>query len=414
MEHFVTGVEFGDERISVIHANIAEDGSINVLSFASKPSRGTVFKGEIIDVNGICGILKDVMDESEKMLPYTLDRGDQRVFCLTNDHRIVSKQASASVQIKSSNKKITQDDIDEVTDRAEHNIFLSDMEQIAAFDGCFFIDDVVRESKVLGKIADKLTARPHIIFAPKKQIETIRCIFDELGFERSASPLFSPIAASFATLTHDEREHGALLFDFGYGVCSYAFIFKDGILLSGSIPVGVNNVINDLSVGLELPIEFCNTFIRENRRKQLHDNNQNFVEYQSANKVRKIPRTSFERVIDFRLLETFTLMNDILKKENLINVAPDLTIVLTGAGSLISEAPDTMKSVFSLPVRCGLSLKSSGVEISSFMPEPCCAALLGLVKEIEEFNYETGKRSPLTELFSGFGNKIINVIKSIG
>ena len=74
----ITGIEFGTDKICVIHGRPDQNGNIEVLSFASLPSRNSVVKGTIIDQNAVLNILKSVLDESEKGLGWKFSRTEQQ------------------------------------------------------------------------------------------------------------------------------------------------------------------------------------------------------------------------------------------------------------------------------------------------------------------------------------------------
>ena len=52
----ITGIEFGTDKICVIHGRPDQNGNIEVLSFASRPSKNSVVKGTIVDQNAALSI----------------------------------------------------------------------------------------------------------------------------------------------------------------------------------------------------------------------------------------------------------------------------------------------------------------------------------------------------------------------
>ena len=62
-QNIITGIEFGTDKICVIHGRPDQNGNIEVLSFASQPSRNSVVKGTIVDQNAALNILKSVDDK---------------------------------------------------------------------------------------------------------------------------------------------------------------------------------------------------------------------------------------------------------------------------------------------------------------------------------------------------------------
>ena len=253
---------------------------------------------------------------------------------------------------------------------------------IQVYDSSFLLDGTKRTFNPIGCLAEKLTAVIHIVFADKKRIDMVQTILRELGFE-SGYPIFVPFADAYGVLTQDERNQGTLLLDYGAGVCSYLLLYKEGVLLSGSIPVGVNNVANDLAVALELPYEYCQKFLRESKLETLRGEGKNYVEYKvssgGAEKIRRIPLDSFEKVIDLRQREIFNLLKKELERTGMSTYLRN-GVVMTGGGSLIESAPATMANVMNVPVRCGEAMNVTGALSAFRSPMPCYSAILGLVK----------------------------------
>ena len=54
--------------------------------------------------------------------------------------------------------------------------------------------------------------------------------------------MLNPIANSEAILTQEEKDGGVCLIDFGAGVTSYSVFQEEGIIRSGVIPMGGDDV----------------------------------------------------------------------------------------------------------------------------------------------------------------------------
>ena len=377
----ITGIEFGTDKICVIHGRPDQNGNIEVLSFASHPSRNSVVKGTIVDQNAALNILKSVLDESEKGLG-RFSRSEQQVYFLVNGMHVSSRFGEGTVLNYNEDKKITAAHVQKAIESAKNLAVSTDLVNIQVYDSSFLLDGTKRSFNPIGSLAEKLTAVIHIVFADKKRIDMAQTILRELGFE-SGYPVFVPLADAYGVPTQDERSQGTLIFDYGAGVCSYVLLYREGVLLSGSIPVGVNNVANDLSVALELPYEFCQKFLRESKLETLRGEGKNYVEYKTSvggsEKIRRIPLDSFEKVIDLRQRETFNLLKNELERTGTFTYLRN-GVVMTGGGSMIESAPATMANVMNVPVRCGEAMNVTGALSAFRSPMPCYSAILGLIK----------------------------------
>jgi len=412
----ITGIEFGTDKICVIHAMPDQNGNIEVLSFASLPSKNSVVKGTVIDQNAALGILKSVLEESEKGLGWKFSRADQQVYFLINGMHVSSRFGEGTVLNCNADRKITEAHVRKAVDNAKNLAISTDMENIQVYDSSFLIDGTKRTFNPIGMIGEKLTAIIHIIFAEKKRIDMVQAILRELGFEYGY-PIFTPLADAYGVLTQDERSQGTLLFDCGAGVCSYVLLYKEGVLLSGAIPVGTNNIANDLSIALELPYEFCQKFLRESTLKRLRDEGKNYLEYKvssgGVDKIRRIPLDSFERVMDLRQRETFSLLRQELERAKMLRYLRN-SIVMTGGGSLIDSAPAIMMNVMGVPVRCGETMNVTGALSSFRNPMPCYAAILGLVKHAAALEEDSPSGGGLRRTVVHATDQFLDGLKSLG
>lgn len=413
----ITGIEFGTDKICAIHGRPDQNGNIEVLSFASLPSRNSVVKGMIVDQNAALNILKSVLEESEKGLG-RFSRSEQHVYFLVNGMHVSSRFGEGTVLNYNEDRKITAAHVQNAIENAKNLAVSTDLVNIQVYDSSFLLDDTKRSFNPIGSLAEKLTAYIHIVFADKKRIDMVQTILRELGFE-SGYPVFVPMADAYGVPTQDERAQGTLLFDYGAGVCSYVLLYREGVMLSGSIPAGANNVANDLSVALELPYEYCQRFLRESTLETLRGEGRNYVEYKvsangAADRIRRIPLDSFEKVIDLRQREIFTLLKKELERSNKLMFLRN-GVVMTGGGSMIGSAPATMANVMNVPVRCGEVMNVTGALSAFRSPMPCYSAILGLVKHaaaLEEDSRSTGNGLGRTMIHAT--DQFIQGLKTLG
>ena len=187
--------------------------------------------------------------------------------------------------------------------------------------------------------------------------------------------------------------------------------------MSGTIPTGVNNVANDLSVALELPYDYCQKFLRESTLAKLRNEGKNYVEYMVSNggadKIRRIPLDSFEKVMDLRQRETFTILKKEIDRANMSGYLRN-SIVMTGGGSMIDSAPLIMMNVMNLPVRCGEAMNVTGALSSFRSPMPYYSAILGLVKHAAALEEDSPSGGGLQRTVVQATDQLIDKIKYLG
>ena len=181
------------------------------------------------------------------------------------------------------------------------------------------LDGHKRVRNPIDMIAHKLEVYIHAVYCKTNQIENFYSLIRDAGFDDDPAPVFSGIASAYGVLTEEEKESGALLLDMGAGTCEYLAIFNMGILASGVLPIGIEHLANDLSLGLDLHISDCRKLLYDGTLNEHLHARKAFIDIQTGpGSLRKIPLTSFEKIIDLRLRETFQIIHDKLAAQNIL------------------------------------------------------------------------------------------------
>lgn len=386
-----TVVELGTSKICVLHGTCDKAGNAELLGIGQRPSEGAIVKGTITDYNCVLKNLEAALEDADKSANTVAGRG--KVYFLMSGSSLTSRQGEGNVIIYDTDHRVKSSHMAEAIKKAQNISISPDQENFGIFGSYFTINSTHRIKNPLDQHAETLNAYVHLISGSRKLINTYLGLVSELGFERGAIPVFSGVASAYGTLSSDEREYGTLLVDFGAGVCDYLVVHNDGILLSGVLPIGVDNLANDLSIGLDLSMDYCRKFLRDNTLEGLRERAQSIVEIPgiTADKTRKIPLLSFEKIIDMRLRELFTIIKEQVDGAQLAHLLRAGT-VLCGGGAMIPSAMEIMHNVMGNHVRraepFGISGAMTGVDRS-----PAHASVLGLLKYAAELESGTQQGS---------------------
>lgn len=375
----ITVIEFGTDKIRVLHGHSDGEGGAQISAFAEAPSEGSVIKGAIADHAKAGRILGEVLDRTESTMAVNDD--DRLVLFLLNGAVVNSCRGEGTVMLHDGGK-VEPRHVEDVLMKAHGITLPPGMVSFNSFDGFFVLDRRSRVKYPVGQEAHQLDAYLHILTTEQRVLDQVHNLMYNLGFERKGEPLFTGIASAFGVLRKDEREQGALLIDFGHGACNYVLVCTEGIYLSGVLGVGVSHVANDLAIGLDLPYDFCLKFLRENRISKMREADMAFLEYTVSvtGKKRRIPLDSFERIVDLRLREIYSVIQAKVREKNL-NSCMTAGVVLCGGGAVLERSLEHAKNVFSdSAVRIGEPFGVSGSMTGLEMPPPCYAAILGALK----------------------------------
>ena len=377
-KNLITCLEFGTHSIRALHGTCDKAGNPVVLGVGQAPADGSVCKGEIIQPRQAAAALERALSDADKSAGIVYER--RCVHCIVNGPGIVSRQGEGQVFIYADDHKIHQQHIVEAVNKAQNLVLPPDQVFLGSFDSYFLLDSCTRVSDPEGMTASRLDAFLHIFSMSGKQMETIHAILREQGFEDRIELVFSPVAAAYGVLQEREKEDGVLLIDMGAGVTSYIVVRRDGILASGALPVGTDNIANDLSIGLDLGIDQCRKMLMDPKLSRKIRSGEPYIETGGpvSGTKRKIPVGSYERIIDLRLQEIFSILRERLDPRT---CTPQLEtgIVFCGGGSMIPAARKNLEEIMRMQVRHGLPVGFSGAMTELENPVRN-AALLGLLK----------------------------------
>ena len=378
-KNMITCVEIGTSKICALHGTRDKAGNPVVLGFGQTSPEGSVCKSDITDFHTVTNALEKALGDADQSAGHDFDR--KNVYCVMNGPGIFSRQGEGNVVIYDADHKIKQNHIDEAVRKAQSLSLPPDQVHLNSFDSYFLLDSCRIRQNPLGAQANRLDAYLHIVSAERSRVEMIRAILKELGFEGDISCVFSGIASAYAALRTDEKKQGVLLIDMGAGVTDYLLVQKDGILASGVLPVGTENVANDLSIGLM---------------------------------KRRIPIGSFEKIIELRLRETFSIIREQLEARGLVSKI-ETGVVFCGGGAAIPAASEALRGVMGMHVRKGETLGVSGAMSGMEIPYRY-TSLLGLLKfasDVENSAAAEGGLRKVGDVLEEFGESFFRKVKDV-
>jgi cell division protein FtsA len=263
------------------------------------------------------------------------------------------------MQIASEDGSVTREDIIGLLSMAKNLAVCKDEQIIDVIPRQYFVNEVKIQGNPEGRKAKTLGMESQIAVARIAPVQRImRCIAD-LGIELDGF-IVEALALPELVLTNSEKSGGALIIDVGGMVTDISF-FKNGRLyFNDSIPVGGHHLANDLAIGLELPFQTAENFIRQNTIPSLSEINEDETVSITTDdgEEKSFGITSASEIIEARVLEILSLSSAMIDKNN-INPAEDSSIlVISGKGLIgIGAVPEYARRIFGLPLKLVSEIK---------------------------------------------------------
>ncbi|MFH1601835.1 MAG: cell division protein FtsA [Candidatus Shapirobacteria bacterium] len=405
----ISSVDIGSTKITTLVSQyFLEEDQINVIGVSSSRARG-IRKGQIVDIEEATESVTRSVEGAERMAGLSI----KEVVAGVSAPHISSLNSSGVVAVADPKGEINQSDIDRVVEAARAISLPGTSEILHVIPRHFTVDGQEGILDPAGMTGVRLEVETNIIISSLPAMRNLtRCLTD-VGLTID-SLVFSGLATGEAILTETEKELGVILVDIGGAVTSLTIYTENFPCFIRVLPVGSDNVTNDLAIGLRLSLEQAERLkihlskdqkekeeLKEKKtsKKTKKEKDEDEFSLRKAGIVqeeeRKISRLStVEGIIRPRLDEIFSLLKEEIRESSFGGTTP-AGVVLTGGGAHLVEIKKSCQQVLGLPVRIGSPKPVSG--LVDEIADPSFASALGLVS----YAVKTGSGSAVKKSLPG-------------
>jgi cell division protein FtsA len=289
------------------------------------------------------------------------------------------------------NREVTPEDVEEVIQAAQSIDLPQDQMILHVIPQEFVVDNLRGVQQPIGMSGVRLEAHVQLITAQRSQVQNLLRCFENLGIEVSGV-LYQGLASAEAVLTPEEKDLGVLIIDLGGGTTDFAVIQENVLKYVGSIPVGGENLTNDLAIGLRTTKTEAERIKIEKGvclRELVDEQEEVEVPGVGARPSRRISRKVLAEILELRMREILELIDQNISKhidKSLLTGGA----VLTGGSALLPGLIYLTDQILDLPTRIGypVKLKGLGEEIN----HPQFATAVGmLVYAFQNYQVEETK-----------------------
>ena len=368
----IVGLDIGTTKICAIVGEIKEEGNIDIIGVGCHPAYG-IRKGVVINVEDTVNTIKRAVEEAEEMAGCEI----RSVYASISGTHIQSINSQGVIALK--HREVTKGDIKKVMEMAKTISLPPETEIIDVLPQEFIVDDHAGIKDPIGVAGVRLEVRVHVITASVSCIQTlIKCI-QRAGLD-VIDIILQPLAASEAVLTKEEKELGVGLIDFGGGTTDLIIFVNDSIRYITLLGLGGNNITNDIAFGLRTSISEAEEIKLKHGLASialLEKDEEIEVPAVGDHKVRWVPKSLLVKIIQARVREIFSLLEQEWIKAELVKDVLAGGIVITGGSSLLPGLIEEAEQVFDLPSRIGYPQGVGGLDI---IRNPIYATGVGLLK----------------------------------
>ncbi|MDF2378908.1 MAG: cell division protein FtsA [Candidatus Gracilibacteria bacterium] len=371
-DQLIAGIDIGGSKVRTVIAEVeAETSALNVIGVGIEESHG-IRKGNIVDINETIKSISRSLESAERMAGESVDTA----FVSVSGHHLKAIPSRGVVAI--SGQEIQQEDIKRVLEAAQTLPLPMNRIIIRVIPRSFTIDNQTNVKQPIGMSGIRLEVDAEIITGIGPYLKNIEKSTHQVGIDiEDCIP--SPLASADAVLSKRQRELGVVSIDVGLSSTSIA-VYEEGTLLhTVVIPVGGENVTNDIAIGLRTSIDVAEKLKIEYgscNPNEVSDHEEINLSLISKLDNHKISKKQLIEIIEARYHEIFSLVREELGKIDRDGKLPSGAI-LTGSSIKIAGCMDLARNVLGLPVQIGFPQDVDG--IVDRIDDPSFATMLGLI-----------------------------------
>jgi len=344
--HYEATIDIGTENIVLLVADKEDDGHFRIIGHNISPSEG-VKKGSLSSIDSLSRVINKLIDKTFESFNLDFDRVRVNI----SDTHLTCTDGKGKVSI---NETVTSKDLDSVLESAMAMSTPTNKEKLHIIKKKFTINEFVVVDDPIDMEAEVLESKVHIVTVSSSSIRNIeRCL--EMCEIKLDKIILNPIAKSQAVLTQEDSDNGVCLVDIGAGVTSYSVFHEEGIVRSGVIAMGGDDVTQEIAFAFDTSLEEAKR-LKEHygSAKSSSLNEDKFIDFiQSENKdEHQLSSLELSEVIEVAYREIFTLLKNELKHHNLDCIIKS-GFVLCGGAAEINSIEELVRDFFSKRVKIG-------------------------------------------------------------
>jgi cell division protein FtsA len=332
VRHIAVGIDIGTYQVKAVIAEQVLDGVRvvpKIIGIGFAESKG-LHHGYITNSSEVSRSVRDAIAQAENSAQVKV----KRAFVSVGGIGLSGVTSSGQNIVSRADLEITNLDVNKALEAAEANIphaLSLNRKIINTIPIEYKIDGKVSLGRVEGVKGQKLEVKTLFIMCLEHHLQDLIKAIEDAGIE-VIDVVAAPIAASFVTLSKNQKKAGCVLANIGAETLSIV-VFENNTPVSLEVfPIGGNDITNDIALGLKVPLEEAESI-----------------------KIGSITATSYpkkklEEIVSARLSDMFELIEAHLRKIGRNALLP-AGIIMTGGTSGLGSLRNFAEGALKLPSR---------------------------------------------------------------
>ena len=376
---YAVGIDVGTKNVRCVIGYIDADGDApKIVGVGTAPNSG-MRKGTVTNLAGPAEAIDTALGAAERMSGHQVKTAVLSV----NGSHLTSTKADGMITVGTTDNEVTPEDIVRLEDMATTGKVAQNREILEIVAHSYRLDGQDNIKDPIGMTGTRLEIKANVVSGLLPHITNLQKLAEMAKVEVS-SVVPAVLASAQAVLTENQRENGVAVLDIGAATTGVA-VFEEGDLQYLSvIPLGGQNVTNDLAIGLRTDPEIAESVKLAHARfggKKLGK-----VETKHEKKTYSFEQSEIDEIVGARYEEIFEVVAKELKKAGRAGKLPS-GAVLTGGGANTKGLVDFTKEQLGVAARLGKPSEYGGASNEIKGPEFSAAAGLMLIDAASDVSY---------------------------
>ena len=382
---YAVGIDVGTKNVRCVIGYIDADGDApKIVGVGTAPNSG-MRKGTVTNLAGPAEAIDTALGAAERMSGHQVKTAVLSV----NGSHLTSTKADGMITVGTTDNEVTPGDIVRLEDMATTGKVAQNREILEIVAHSYRLDGQDNIKDPIGMTGTRLEIKANVVSGLLPHITNLQKLAEMAKVEVS-SVVPAVLASAQAVLTENQRENGVAVLDIGAATTGLA-VFEEGDLQYLSvIPLGGQNVTNDLAIGLRTDPEIAESVKLAHARfggKKLGK-----VETKHEKKTYSFEQSEIDEIVGARYEEIFEAVAKELKKAGRAGKLPS-GAVLTGGGANTKGLVDFTKEQLGVAARLGKPSEYGGASNEIKGPEFSAATGLMLIDAASDASYAKSPQS---------------------
>ena len=369
---YAVGLDVGTENVRAVVATVNHEGAISVIGY-NEGSNAGMRKGVVANLTGPAESIDRMLGEVERMSGAEVNSA----YVSINGAHVMSVKADGMIAVGPEDHEINDDDMARVEQAAVVGRVPANRDILDVLPLSYTLDGQGGIKDPLGMTGSRLELKASVISALAPNSLNLRKATE--GAKVIAEKLVpSVVAAARAVLSEKQMENGVAVIDLGAATTSVA-IFEEGDLqYVGVIPVGANNITNDLAIVLQIDTAIAEDIKRRFIAKPTGESIDGEILVRHGREEMAFSKAEINEIIEARLAEIFDRVRKELKTAKYDHKLPE-GIVLVGGGAKLKDIAEYARTALEAAIKIGTPKGLGGVADAIEKPEYAAAVGLAMM-----------------------------------